>query len=842
MSVTRWFTAAAAIGLVAGALPLVAAASASAAPPPTVVTGGDLSSDGSSGWAAESLNGGIGAFVHGTGTPPLGTGSYWLKSNATGDKAFLHLTKVDGVALAGRPLTDLTGLSFASWASDGTFAPYVNIPVHSAFIDANKDGIADGDQPGVAGATGNAILVFDTASASGAWTTRDTFGSATWRLTRKLITPSTTVDLWTYKSLTDWETLAGDLTFASGYGDIQWVIGDTSTPAWGGREGWVDDIDVSTTTESAVYDLEEGLGPCPVSIDTVTQTLTMTGDCTTSQGLVLHDGWTLDGAGHTLTVGDPSSGSFTGAVLSNEPVTDATMNVRDLHLVGSLAAGCSGSLYGIRLSDAQGSISNVTIDGIRYGTGSGCQSGNSLDITNVGGATRLPVTVDDVTITNWQKTGLRANGNVALKLTDSSIASSNLDMVTASNSLQISRGARAYVSGNTIGGNDWDGDTQWSATGVLLYGADDVVFTRNVVSGSDTDFGMYVSQAAGYPDSHVTLTCNLFSRDPAADPNGPDVWNTGVAADPALLAMVSATGNTVTGFATPYANVADDDGGPCASGPVAGLTVTGGTAQVDVAWGAPTALPYAPVSGYRVTLVPGGDTQTVSGTTATFTGLSDDTTYTATVVPINAAGTGTPFSASGRTDAAPGTLPGAPQSLRATGGWRNLTATWQAPTSGAPLLSYTVTVSSGGHVVRTRTVAATGTSQKGAFRRLTPQRPYVVSVTATNGTGSGPASVTRLRASRIGGRAHYAVAHGHRTVVVNGRVTRAGGKRGITAAAVHVHVRISGHWHDLGVRGSTAAKGRYSVSFHPVRGMRWYVTATASGWMAARTAAQRLPG
>ena len=95
---------------------------------------------------------------------------------------------------------------------------------------------------------------------------------------------------------------------------------------------------------------------------------------------------------------------------------------------------------------------------IRYGAGSGCQSGNSVDINNLGGATSTTVTVDDVSVSGFQKTGIRANGNVSLRLTNSSVASSDLDLITASNSVQISRGARAYVTGNTIEGNDWDGN------------------------------------------------------------------------------------------------------------------------------------------------------------------------------------------------------------------------------------------------------------------------------------------------------------------------------------------------------------------------------------------------
>ena len=148
------------------------------------------------------------------------------------------------------------------------------------------------------------------------------------------------------------------------------------------------------------------------------------------------------------------------------------MDITNVHLIGNLANGCSASLNGIQFNGAGGSLTHSSVANIRYGSGSGCQSGNSIDITNVGGATRLPVTVDDVQVTGFQKTGIRANGNVALRLTDSTVASSDLDLITASNSLQISRGARAYVADNTIAGNDWDGNADWNATGVLLYGAE----------------------------------------------------------------------------------------------------------------------------------------------------------------------------------------------------------------------------------------------------------------------------------------------------------------------------------------------------------------------------------
>lgn len=705
------------------------AVSAEAADPPTVVTGGDVSTDGSSGWAVESRNGGTGAFVQGTGTPPLGVGSYYLKSNAIGDKQFLHLTKVDGVPLAGRPITDLQSLSFSSFAANGVYSPYVNIPVHSDQIDANSDGIADGSQ-NLPAATGNAILVYEPTVAGGAWNVSDTTApSGLWRLTRPAVTGAGTIPLWTYQSYADWsDDLAGGVINPT-FGDIQWIIGDTSSAAWAGKEGWVDDIEVTTTTESATYDLEEGLGSCPVAIDRPAKTFTLTGDCTTNATLTLRDGWTLDGAGHTITAVDPTSGSFTGAVLTNQVVAGgASMYISDVTIHGNLASGCSSSLFGVRFDGARGSFTDSTVSAIRYGAGSGCQSGNSVDITNLGGPTRLPVTVDNVLVTQFQKTGIRANGNVAVRLTDSTVESSDLDLITASNSLQISRGARAYVAGNTIAGNDWDGNDQWSATGVLLYGAEDVTFIRNVVNGDDTDVGFYVSQDSSYQAGTTTLTCNLIERDEAPDstPSALDLWNTGVVADEDLIARVNATGNTVRGFATDYENVVNEVGGPCASGPVTDLAVDGGDESVTATWTPPSGADYAPVTSYDVTLTPGGQTQTVTDPTATFNGLSAAKEYTVTVVPVNAAGRGAPAAASGTTDGS-STAPGPVTDLTLTGAGTTLTADWSAA-SGAT--DYEATLIPGGQVV-----SGSGTS---ASFTITPGKEYTVTVVAHNASGWGP--------------------------------------------------------------------------------------------------------
>jgi hypothetical protein len=74
-------------------------------------------------------------------------------------------------------------------------------------------------------------------------------------------------------------------------------------------------------------------------------------------------------------------------------------------------------------------------------------------------------------------------------------------------------------------------------------------------------------------------------------------------------------------------------------GAVASITATPGTAQVTLTWAAPAATGGSAITGYTVATSPGGTT-TVTGTSATITGLTSGTAYTFTVTANNGVGTG----------------------------------------------------------------------------------------------------------------------------------------------------------------------------------------------------------
>jgi Fibronectin type III domain len=111
------------------------------------------------------------------------------------------------------------------------------------------------------------------------------------------------------------------------------------------------------------------------------------------------------------------------------------------------------------------------------------------------------------------------------------------------------------------------------------------------------------------------------------------------------------TSNSVTPSAPP----------PTATTPGAPQSVasSAGDAGVSLSWGAPVSHGGSAVTGYRVTVLPGGAVRLVSGLSTSFTGLSNGTLYTFKVAALNAVGAGPEASVS----ATPlGSLPPVPAS------------------------------------------------------------------------------------------------------------------------------------------------------------------------------------
>src|SRR5206468_184423 len=131
---------------------------------------------------------------------------------------------------------------------------------------------------------------------------------------------------------------------------------------------------------------------------------------------------------------------------------------------------------------------------------------------------------------------------------------------------------------------------------------------------------------------------------------------------------------------------------------------------------------------------------------------------------------------SGTASATPATVPGAPTGLAATRGNAQVALAWTAPASnGSAIIGYTATANPGGATCSSATLGCTITG-------LTNGTLYTLSVTATNGVGTGPesASVTATPATVPGAPAGLSATAGNAQVVLGWTAPTSNGGSAIT--------------------------------------------------------------
>ncbi len=244
-------------------------------------------------------------------------------------------------------------------------------------------------------------------------------------------------------------------------------------------------------------------------------TWTLDDDCTTDATIVIPDGITLDGAGHTITGVDPPGGHFVGAVVRNG---GASMSVVDLKVtVSGLKNACDGGadrLRGVLFDGAGGSITRSVVAGIHQ-DGSGCQEGNAIEVRNEPMDGSHPatkhVTVADNEVTAYQKTGIVANGDVLVTVTGNAVVGLGPVPYIAQNGIQIGYGAMGEVRGNDISGNEYTGCsnqdaartgcTPWVSAALLLYDVDanSVQHSMNTYRDNQRNLVLLTSASLGLP-------------------------------------------------------------------------------------------------------------------------------------------------------------------------------------------------------------------------------------------------------------------------------------------------------------------------------------------------------
>ena len=210
-----------------------------------------------------------------------------------------------------------------------------------------------------------------------------------------------------------------------------------------------------------------------------------------------------------------------------------------------------------------------------------------------------------------------------------------------------------------------------------------------------------------------------------------------VAMNAAANGAAATLGATTTGSRTPEASATP--------GTPVSVAVVPADSQLNVSWSPPPSNAAPPITGYRVFAVAASSTttcqpQSASTLSCTIDGLVNATTYSVTVVAINAVGAGS--ASSPPVTSAPALAPGAPTGVSVTPADGALNVNWVAPTSdgGSVVLSYEATATHGDS-----TVACPSTSNQGCtINGLANGTAYQVNVFALNDVGGSSPSLTTV--------------------------------------------------------------------------------------------------
>ena len=273
------------------------------------------------------------------------------------------------------------------------------------------------------------------------------------------------VDGTTCHTGTSWEDYFRDVegTSTRTVDSMLFRVGGTAAPATDGKGFLIDNLTLGSSNDS----------PTACVFTTTGTTMTLAEDCTTDHTIIVPNGFTLDGDGHSITAVDPAGDHFRGAVVRNG---GSSANVTDVEITAAdLADVCDAGddrLRGILLDGAAGSITDVNVHGVRQGS-SGCQEGNAIEARNIGSPTTVGVTVADSAATDYQKSGIVVNGQVSGTVTGNTVTGDGPIAYIAQNGIQFGFGASGLIRGNTVSGNDYTPSSD-VACGLLFFEANGV--------------------------------------------------------------------------------------------------------------------------------------------------------------------------------------------------------------------------------------------------------------------------------------------------------------------------------------------------------------------------------
>lgn len=215
-------------------------------------------------------------------------------------------------------------------------------------------------------------------------------------------------------------------------------------------------------------------------------------------------GLTIEGQGSRTVIKAPAVMTSPKAIVQ---VTGATgVTIQDLTVSGPGGSSCDSLEYGIRIDGGgEATIQDSRITKIEDNPFSGCQNGVAIQVGRSAESTTGSATIVDNVIDQYQKNGITVSGNGShATIQDNRVIGAGPTAVNGQNGIQISSGATATLTDNTITKNIYTPQTV-TATGILLFDAGTVQLTDNRSNQNDT--GIYVTGV-----TNSTFTDNLTNQ------------------------------------------------------------------------------------------------------------------------------------------------------------------------------------------------------------------------------------------------------------------------------------------------------------------------------------------
>jgi Right handed beta helix region len=225
---------------------------------------------------------------------------------------------------------------------------------------------------------------------------------------------------------------------------------------------------------------------------TIGTTMSLVADCKTDASILIPNGDTVDGRGHTITAVDPPADHFRGGILQSAPGA-AIVNIRNVTLTTSglqdpaVCDAGDDKLRAIALLGAGGSVRNVNIINILQGThqcaeGSGIIA-NSPPFDGTHPATKT-LTISNVRVRAFQYVGIQAVGDIKARIEDSEVVGAfEPDIPPAGQyALVAEQGAMVTIHDNEV--RQDPSSTNTGVTGILLDDLSGGTVEDNAVLGS----------------------------------------------------------------------------------------------------------------------------------------------------------------------------------------------------------------------------------------------------------------------------------------------------------------------------------------------------------------------